>query len=67
MGSHRLWYEAVPFVIVFVIYGLPVVWVLLSRRSRGGAKFGWFIVTVLFSWLALAVFLITTQPAKAQS
>ena len=56
--------ELVPFiapVIILFIYLTPVIWVLLSGRSRGGSKFGWFIVTVLFSWLGLAVFLIVTQ------
>jgi hypothetical protein len=56
--------ELVPFiaaVIILFIYLGPVIWVLLSGRSRGGAKFGWFIVTLLFSWIGLAVFLIATQ------
>jgi hypothetical protein len=56
--------ELVPFIvlaIVLFIYLTPVIWVLLSGRSRGATKFGWLIVTVLFSWLGLAVFLIVTQ------
>lgn len=40
---------------------LPFIWVLLSGRSRGGAKFGWFLVVFSFSWLGLAAFLIVTQ------
>jgi len=35
--------------------------VLFSSRSQGGAKFGWFLITLFFSWLGFAVFLISTQ------
>lgn len=47
--------------IAFIIYFGPSIWVLVSGRSHGGAKFGWFLVTVFFSWLGLAIFLIVTQ------
>jgi hypothetical protein len=50
-------------VLVFV-YLIPVLWVLFSRRSHGGAKLGWFLVVLFFSWLGLAVFLIVTQPPR---
>jgi multidrug transporter EmrE-like cation transporter len=46
---------------ILIIHIAPVIWVLLSRRSHGGAKFGWFIVTLFFAWLGFAVFLIATQ------
>lgn len=49
---------------VLVIYLLPILWVLASGRSHGGAKFGWFLVAAFFSWLGLAAFLILTQSAK---
>ena len=39
----------------------PVVHVLGSGRSHGGAKFGWFLAVFFFSWLAYIVFLILTQ------
>ena len=61
MNSLSWWQEAIPFVIFFVLYLAPIIWVLSSRRSRGGAKVGWFIVALCFSWLGLAVFLIVTQ------
>ncbi|MFM6993010.1 MAG: hypothetical protein ACKOWD_17430 [Rhodoferax sp.] len=48
-------------VIIFTVYVLPIIWVLASGRSHGGAKFGWFIVVVFFSWLGFAVFLTFTQ------
>lgn len=46
---------------VILFFILPPIWVLLSGRSHGGAKFGWLLVTLFFSWLGLAVFLIVTQ------
>jgi hypothetical protein len=49
---------------VLFIYLTPILWVLLSSRSRGGAKLGWFLVVVFFSWLGLAVFLIVTQAQR---
>ena len=52
---------SIALLILFVIYLLPIIWVLVSGRSHGGAKFGWFIVAVFFSWLGLAIFLIVTQ------
>jgi len=35
--------------------------VLFTSRTHGGAKFGWFIIAFLFSWLGFAIFLIFTQ------
>jgi hypothetical protein len=55
--------EVVPFVVLF-LYLAPLIWVLSSSRSRGGAKLGWFIVVLVFSWLGFAAFLIVTQPPK---
>ena len=63
VGS-TLWYEAMPFVILLVALLTPTVWVLFSSRSHGGAKFGWFIVALCFSWLGLAAFLILTQASR---
>ena len=50
--------------IIVPIYFGPFIWVLSSGRSRGGAKFGWFIIVLFFSWLGLAAFLIFTQVPK---
>lgn len=49
------------------IYLAPAIWVLLSGRSHGGAKFGWLIVTLCFTWIGLAVFLILTQGSRNRS
>lgn len=67
MSTPSMLQEIVPFAIFFVVYGVPVAWVLLSSRAQGGAKFGWFIVTLAFSWIGLAVFLIATQAKKNRS
>jgi hypothetical protein len=55
---------SIALLIIFIIYLLPIIWVLVSGRSHGGAKFGWFLVTVFFSWLGFAAFLIITQASK---
>ena len=67
MHSHHSltwWQEAIPFVVFFLVYFVPLIWVLSSSRSRGGAKFGWFLVVLFFSWVGLAVFLIVTQSQR---
>jgi hypothetical protein len=50
--------------LVVLIYLTPIIWVLASGRSHGGAKFGWFLVAIFFSWLGLAAFLILTQKSR---
>ena len=53
--------------LVLLFYLMPILWVLFSGRSHGGAKFGWFIVVICFSWIGLAAFLILTQSTKNAS
>lgn len=67
MSSFNMAHEIIPFAVFFVVFGIPILWVLLSSRSHGGAKFGWLIVTLFFSWIGFAVFLITTQATKNRS
>ncbi len=59
IGGISLWQ-----LIILLLILLPSVYVLVSGRSHGGAKFGWFIVALLLSWIGLAVFLIVTQKEK---
>ena len=56
-------YIAVAGILIAIIayFVLPVAWVLLSKRCSGAEKFGWFIITLIFSWLGLALFLITRK------
>ena len=65
------WEDIIPILMVTIfilIIVFPLIHVLASKRSHGGAKFGWFIAVFCFSWLAYIVFLIATQPQKdAQS
>jgi hypothetical protein len=60
--------EAVTLIVIAIIVGgfyiLPLLFVLFSSRSHGGATFGWFIITLLFSWLGFAIFLIFTQKPR---
>ena len=62
IGGISLWQ-----LIILLLILLPSVYVLVSGRSHGGAKFGWFIVALLLSWIGLAVFLIVTQKEKTPS
>ena len=53
---------------ILLLYLFPFIHLLVSSRSHGGAKFGWFLAILFFSYLAYLVFLIITQPVKdAQS
>jgi hypothetical protein len=62
---------ALALIILAIIVGGWIIcplFVLFSSRSHGGAKFGWFIITLLFSWLGFAIFLIVTQkPQKGDA
>ncbi|WP_444957324.1 hypothetical protein [Microbulbifer sp. ZKSA002] len=49
---------------LLLFFILPAAHVILSSRSHGGAKFGWVIGILVFSWVAYAAFLIITQPVK---
>jgi membrane protein implicated in regulation of membrane protease activity len=66
MNSDEILALSIALLILFIVYLLPIIWVLVSGRSHGGAKFGWFIVVLFFSWLGVAVFLIVTQAPKRE-
>ena len=51
-------------IIVFLLW--PAIHILISPRSVGGEKFGWFLLAIFFSWLAYPVFLIVTQKSAAK-
>jgi hypothetical protein len=53
VGAPSFWHDPGIWALVIVafFYLTPVLWVLLSSRSRGVTKFGWFLVIVFFSWL----------------
>jgi len=55
------------FLVVAFLYLSPPLYVIFSSRSRGGAKFGWLLVVVCFSWIGFAVFLIVTQSPDAKA
>ena len=47
------------FLLLVVVF--PMIHVLVSKRSHGGAKTGWFLAVFIFSILAYIPFLIVTQ------
>lgn len=53
--------EAGVFAIILILTIFPFLHVLFSGRSDGGAKLGWLIAVLCFSWIAWAIFLIVTQ------
>jgi hypothetical protein len=55
---------SIPQLLIILVMFVPIIWVLASGRSHSGAKFGWFLITLFFSWLGLAAFLIFTQGSK---
>ena len=66
MNNDQILGLSITLMILFVIYLVPIIWVLVSSRSHGGAKFGWFILVLFFSWLGVAAFLIVTQAPKRE-
>lgn len=54
-------------VLLIIFAFIPVSQVLISTRSHGGAKFGWFLAVLLLSWLAYIAFLIATQKEADQN
>ncbi|HBV76931.1 MAG: hypothetical protein ACTJGW_15635 [Vibrio casei] len=59
MGSITLWQ-----ILLVILTWFPAVHVLISKRSHGGAKFAWFLITAFTSWIGYVVFLIVTQKNK---
>lgn len=50
--------------LILIIIFAPIVHVLTSERSHGGANFGWFLAVIFFSLIGYMFFLIMTQPDK---
>ncbi|MGO2324359.1 hypothetical protein [Vibrio casei] len=59
MASLSLWK-----IFIIVLVWFPAVHVLISKRSHGGSKFAWFLITAFTSWIGYVVFLIVTQKNK---
>ena len=57
LGGISIWH-------LLLIMVLPLIHVILSNRSHGGAKFGWSLAVVFFPLLGYIIYLIVTQPAK---
>ncbi len=63
MESFSIWHWIIILGVLVAAFA-PVLWVIASDRSHGGAKIGWLLVVIFFSWLGLAAFLIFTQAQK---
>ena len=59
MGGVSIWK-----LLIIIMLLIPIIHILVSNRSHGGAKFGWFLAVFIFSWLGYIVFLIVTQSTK---
>jgi len=54
-------------IIIFVLTVLPVLLVIKSRRSSGGEKWVWIVVTVIFSWIGFLAFILFTKKAEQEN
>jgi hypothetical protein len=50
-----------------VVLSLPPLFVLASKRVKGGRKLLWFVLTSVFSWLAYVPFVFMTRAAADAS
>lgn len=51
-------------IVPLIVVVLPLIHVIISSRSHGGAKFGWSLAVLFFPLLGYIIYLIVTQPAK---
>ncbi len=54
-------------IVFLIVLSLPPVFILFSRRVTGRAKFWWFILTSIFSWLAYAAYLYSVAKQKREA
>ncbi len=54
-------------IVFLIVLSLPPVFILFSRRVTGRAKFWWFILTSIFSWLAYAAYLYAVAKQKREA
>ena len=47
--------------VLFILFLLPAVIVLFSKRSSGWKKVGWFVIALWFSYIGLILFLLITK------
>lgn len=63
MESFSIWHWIIILGLLVAAFA-PLLWVIASDRSHGGAKLGWLLLVIFFSWVGLAAFLILTQSRK---
>lgn len=50
-----------------VALSIPPILILISKRSQGFAKFAWFVLASVFSWLGYIAFLLFTKPVGVKA
>ena len=63
MGNGIFGLSIAVLLVLFIIYWLPVIWVLVSDRTSGVEKFAWFLAAFFFSWVGLIAFLLLAPPS----
>ncbi len=53
--------------VFLIVLSLPPLFVIWSKRVRGGRKVFWFVMTSLFSWLAYVLFILMTRKQDSSS
>jgi hypothetical protein len=51
-------------ILLLVLFALPSVFVLYSKKSEGKTQLFWFVLTLLLSWPAYLVYLLVTASKK---
>ena len=52
-------------VLILLLWVLPIIHVIISDRSRGPARFLWFVAVLIFSWVGYIVYLLATRRPKS--
>lgn len=60
MVGISIWQLLILSIPLFVVFLLPLLLTVLSKRAKGAPKFGWCILVVFTSWIGYAVFLIAS-------
>ena len=53
--------------IIMLIMVLPPILILISPRTCGSKKFGWFLITLFLSWLGYGFFLALTNKQEKRN
>jgi hypothetical protein len=48
-------------ILIFVVFFLPIILIAISPRAEGKKKFLWILMSLILSWIAYALFMISTN------